>query len=501
MGGMAPRINNHGQFDFGHQSASAGLSREGEYVIEVTDNYGNVVAFYRIMVGQIYVPDVVGQTQTAAQTAITSAGLTVGRVTLIYSPINTAGTVISQNPIPGVSAAAGTAVNLVVSGAPDGPDTSVFFDGLTEISRGSQVKFSQSIGYYDIGLIDQQTVNFSIVSSVERDAWIIFTGKNTSQEARDFRILEPDGWGDLMEVLPGQVRQFVQPIHLRQGNNVVRFYNGARPIAPILVNAKVVFVEPPDEYEDIVSPTKIDTYHWISKRFDLDLNASFLSGVSDDFIRRFLADFDKAYEDYKELTGFVPINERKIYIWNNPEEQYAWARGGGGQIIMSSNWNAVGIFREMQAHNSTFSFGLYHELGHNFAVGAANGITWISKIDGEFAANFILLYAVDVNNITDWERNGATGLDGYRDVFASFLAIDPNASDQPYVTLMDIIKVIGWEPVKQTLKNTRSNVDGKWNNWLGFTDTLSFYAGLDVKSLVPSADWNRVKYTCDNIFR
>lgn len=63
-------------------------------------------------------PNVVGQTQAAAQTAITDAGLTVGTVTQQPSATVPAGSVISQNPAAGASVAAGTAVNLVVSSGP-----------------------------------------------------------------------------------------------------------------------------------------------------------------------------------------------------------------------------------------------------------------------------------------------------------------------------------------------------------------------------------------------
>ena len=63
----------------------------------------------------VLVPDVVNQTQAAAEAAIVAASLTVGTVTTAYSATVTAGNVISQNPIGGASALPGTAVDLVVS--------------------------------------------------------------------------------------------------------------------------------------------------------------------------------------------------------------------------------------------------------------------------------------------------------------------------------------------------------------------------------------------------
>ena len=63
----------------------------------------------------VNVPDVVGLTQAAAMTAITSAGLTLGTVTSQSSSTVASGSVISENPAAGSSVASGSAVNLVVS--------------------------------------------------------------------------------------------------------------------------------------------------------------------------------------------------------------------------------------------------------------------------------------------------------------------------------------------------------------------------------------------------
>jgi len=62
----------------------------------------------------VVVPNVVGMTQSAAQSWITRAGLAVGTVTQIYnSPA--AGTVISQYPQASANAYIGSSVNLAVS--------------------------------------------------------------------------------------------------------------------------------------------------------------------------------------------------------------------------------------------------------------------------------------------------------------------------------------------------------------------------------------------------
>ncbi len=66
----------------------------------------------------VTVPNVVGQTQAAATTAITAAGLVVGAVTLRPDATVPAGMVISQTPAAGAQAGPGSAVALTVSQGP-----------------------------------------------------------------------------------------------------------------------------------------------------------------------------------------------------------------------------------------------------------------------------------------------------------------------------------------------------------------------------------------------
>jgi RHS repeat-associated protein len=67
---------------------------------------------------QVQVPNVVGLTQAAAETAITGASLSVGNVTQQNSLTVPAGNVISQNPLAGATANEGSFVDVVVSLGP-----------------------------------------------------------------------------------------------------------------------------------------------------------------------------------------------------------------------------------------------------------------------------------------------------------------------------------------------------------------------------------------------
>jgi beta-lactam-binding protein with PASTA domain len=70
----------------------------------------------------VAVPNVVGQTQAAATTAITSAGLTPGAITTQASANIATGNVISESPSAGASVAKGSVVALVVSTGPAVPN-------------------------------------------------------------------------------------------------------------------------------------------------------------------------------------------------------------------------------------------------------------------------------------------------------------------------------------------------------------------------------------------
>ncbi|MBN1788388.1 MAG: PASTA domain-containing protein [Sedimentisphaerales bacterium] len=92
----------------------------------------------------VTVPDVVGMSQSAASTAITSAGLVVGTVTTQCSDTVPAGEVISQSPTGGSVVPAGSAVDLVVSsGQPSVPDVT----GMTEAVAIAAINAVDDISY------------------------------------------------------------------------------------------------------------------------------------------------------------------------------------------------------------------------------------------------------------------------------------------------------------------------------------------------------------------
>jgi uncharacterized repeat protein (TIGR02543 family) len=76
-------------------------------------------------VAMVSVPNVVGQTQAAASSAITTAGLVVGNISSAASNTVATGSVISQSPVGGTQVNSGSPVNLVISTGSGAPPPSV----------------------------------------------------------------------------------------------------------------------------------------------------------------------------------------------------------------------------------------------------------------------------------------------------------------------------------------------------------------------------------------
>jgi len=87
-------------------------------------------------IGYVSVPNLLGDTQTAAATALTGAGLTVGTVTSAASATVASGDVISETPPAATSVAKGSAVALVIS---SGPPTYTIGGTLIGLGAGATV--------------------------------------------------------------------------------------------------------------------------------------------------------------------------------------------------------------------------------------------------------------------------------------------------------------------------------------------------------------------------
>jgi hypothetical protein len=98
---------------------------------------------------QVAVPNVVGDTQSAATTAIQNAGLAVGTVTMTSSGSVPAGDVISESPAAGTLVSTGSAVNLVVSTGPPTLKSIAVTPASPSIVKGTTQQFTATGTYSD----------------------------------------------------------------------------------------------------------------------------------------------------------------------------------------------------------------------------------------------------------------------------------------------------------------------------------------------------------------
>ena len=104
-------------------TSSVSFDTAGSYTLRLTVNDGELTDSDDVVItvqepAPVSVPDVVGQGQSAAESAIVSAGLSVGSVNTANSDTVAAGSVISQDPTGGSVLPPGSAVDLVVSLGP-----------------------------------------------------------------------------------------------------------------------------------------------------------------------------------------------------------------------------------------------------------------------------------------------------------------------------------------------------------------------------------------------
>lgn len=173
------------------QSPTAGTEAAGGSAVDFVVSTGP---------STIAVPDVVGEAEADAITAITAAGLTVGTITTAPSASVPAGHVISQSPTAGTMVTPGSAVDLVIAVA---AGLVIRINGVEWKFRAGSMSINSTLNGRDTlsGVIDMlddadpPTLNQEIV--VEEDGVRIFGGKISELEYRAITS-DPDASIDLM---------------------------------------------------------------------------------------------------------------------------------------------------------------------------------------------------------------------------------------------------------------------------------------------------------------
>jgi pimeloyl-ACP methyl ester carboxylesterase len=111
-----PLVTNTAGTSYGPGTLNAGTTYYWQVAAENSGgSIGSAIWSFTTLTSGVSVPNVVGLTQAAATTSITGVGLVVGALTTASSGTVASGSVISESPVAGTAAAAGSAVNLVVS--------------------------------------------------------------------------------------------------------------------------------------------------------------------------------------------------------------------------------------------------------------------------------------------------------------------------------------------------------------------------------------------------
>lgn len=228
-----------------------------------------------------------------------------------------------------------------------------------------------------------------------------------------------------------------------------------------------------------------------------------------------LSRMDKAYNAYKDLTGYTPYNSKKIVMESTRDNlnDYMGITDGHNYwtvIYGYYTWGST-VFKHARAfyqgHLRRLSQGDWgdtpmHELSHVFD-------NYIWNFDPETLAQLKLYYVIEQLNAKvyrpDRYDNSSNGwytksnyydllrhdryLDGYDDSFGN----GTYASEGFASILIDIQKVIGWNPFKKTFRyfSSLSSKQIPYDNGdklTLFLTKLKDYSGVDVLNYISSRD-------------
>jgi hypothetical protein len=234
-------------------------------------------------------------------------------------------------------------------------------------------------------------------------------------------------------------------------------------------------------YFDDITITELERRSGTKIYLDLESNQwSAFTGTND---ARWINHLDNAYNKYTELVGTTPFNGSNIGIMSAHIYSGWWAIAGN-----PIKWNQPYVRDGLVTSNADddWSFGILHEIGHDFDVGGWN---W----DAEFWANTKMYYVleqlggkVSQNNtyyvgsqIENYYKTDASGS------YDNTIANGTFSGDGLTYCFIRIKNAIGWEPFKQTFRYFTSSganpstAVGKFNLFL---DKLTEYSGYNVRS-------------------
>jgi hypothetical protein len=240
-------------------------------------------------------------------------------------------------------------------------------------------------------------------------------------------------------------------------------------------------------YFDHLTIEELDKFEQRVLHVRLVLDREDASAVRPQTITSWLSNLENACQKYAELMQGYPYNGNVITISSVSGYPGGWAVAGNPIL-----WYKPYIKSELQSIESTgtWSFGIMHELGHDFALDNSNK-NWI--FNEEMFANFRMYYVVEKLNATILEGKLYHGaeLENYYKTDASGSYANgiskriPKGYDGLMYTLVRIKNQIGWAPFIAAMKdlNASSTPQGtRWQMFNLFLDKLTLQSGQDVRS-------------------
>lgn len=258
------------------------------------------------------------------------------------------------------------------------------------------------------------------------------------------------------------------------------------------------------------TPTDPNKITKIGKHIDIVLDPDDVVKISDEKLTLWLSRLDSAYEYYSELTGYSPYSGGKITIKSVPCGDncpgWAWA---GQTISWAKKWWLIDELEKVN-NNDDWSFGILHEISHNFDFDNS-GVYLGYNFDTELMANFKMAYLVEQKNskvspgysgvyyigpkIIDYYKSAERGYD---------YAITNNSYTGDFLTyvLLRIKDQIGgWDTYKQVFRNLKDKKFDNQNAVFGeFINEINFISKKDLKTIFSDSEKKILNSHFGNIF-
>ncbi|HHV30130.1 carbohydrate-binding protein CenC [Acetivibrio mesophilus] len=257
-----------------------------------------------------------------------------------------------------------------------------------------------------------------------------------------------------------------------------------------------------------VEPVPSD-YIYESEHFDACFDTSDTQYTTREGIINWLSDLDKVYVLMKEFSGNrIPFNGNKIGILASDGHPSGSAAYAGNPIMWfkSSDNNPIANQLKRSYENGDLSFGILHEIGHNFNLG---NTSW--NWNDEMFANFRAYYAVDqlekihlnnmgpmpvVYNDPNIRREGTQLKYYYLIRYLQTMGQGEFHHDGLMYRLIEVQEEIGWEPFLKTIQYLSDNDYSDKNDlekFKLFYSKLSEYSQRPESELISNKDLSLVE--------